>query len=58
MNDLATCACGHVGDEHGHDPDHPGSTACNVEVGKNADGLPILCECIAFEEADDPSGSS
>jgi hypothetical protein len=35
-----TCHCGHVDDEHGHDPKYPGSTACTI------DG----CECIAFEE--------
>lgn len=37
-----TCYCGDDEDDeddHGHDPDFPGSTACNV------DG----CECIAFE---------
>lgn len=44
MDDDAICTCGHVGDEHGHDKKHPGSTACNV------DG----CKCIAFEL--DPDG--
>ena len=33
------CACGHVGEEHGHDPKYPGSTACNVEG----------CDCVAFD---------
>lgn len=34
-----TCTCGDVLDEHGGDPDYPGSTSCNVEG----------CECLAFE---------
>ena len=37
------CHCGHAIEEHGHDPRHPGSTACSIEG----------CDCIAFEEADD-----
>jgi hypothetical protein len=32
------CTCGHAIEEHGHDPKHPGSTACTQ------------CECIAFED--------
>lgn len=36
---MDTCTCGDVKDEHGGDPDYPGSTACSV------DG----CDCIAFE---------
>ncbi len=41
-NDSAQCTCGHVADEHGGNPDYPGSTACAVEG----------CDCIAFEEAE------
>jgi hypothetical protein len=37
------CVCGHVRDEHGHDPKYPGSTSCNI------DG----CDCDAFEQADE-----
>ena len=33
------CTCGHVQDEHGHDPKYPGSTACNIEG----------CDCCAYE---------
>jgi hypothetical protein len=43
VSDNPTCTCGDVEDEHGGDPEHPGSTACNV------DG----CDCIAFEAAED-----
>jgi hypothetical protein len=32
------CYCGHAEEEHGHDPKHPGSTAC------------LICSCEAFEE--------
>lgn len=39
---MAVCHCGHADDEHGHDPKHPGSTACT------------LCDCIAFDEDPDP----
>lgn len=35
-----TCHCGHVQDEHGDDPEYPGSTACSIEG----------CDCIAFEK--------
>jgi hypothetical protein len=38
-DDAATCACGHVGDEHGHDSRYRGSTACAVEG----------CSCVAFD---------
>lgn len=34
-----TCTCGDVLDEHGGDPNFPGSTSCNVEG----------CGCVAFE---------
>ena len=40
---MSTCVCGDVEDEHGGDPEYPGSTACNVED----------CECVAFEESED-----
>ena len=33
------CECGHSPEEHGHDIEHPGSTACTE------DG----CPCIAFD---------
>lgn len=33
------CMCGHVEDEHGHDPDYPGSTACTIKG----------CDCVAFD---------
>ena len=33
------CQCGHAVEEHGHDPEYPGSTACSVEG----------CDCIAYE---------
>lgn len=38
-----TCVCGDVEDEHGGDPDFPGSFACRVEG----------CECLHFEPEDD-----
>lgn len=44
MNDD-DCTCGHVEDDHGHDPRYPGSTACGM------DG----CDCIAYESATDGS---
>ncbi len=34
-----TCTCGHSIEEHGHDPQYPGSTACTAE----------RCDCIAYE---------
>lgn len=33
------CACGHALEEHGGDPEYPGSTSCNEDD----------CECVAFE---------
>lgn len=33
------CMCGHAEEEHGADPDYPGSTACTVED----------CECVAYD---------
>lgn len=38
-DDTSVCHCGHVFDEHGHDPEFPGSNACNVEG----------CHCLDFE---------
>lgn len=35
--DVTACARGHAVEEHGHDPEYPGSTAC------------AECDCIAFE---------
>lgn len=32
------CTCGHSEEEHGHDRNHPGSTACTE------------CSCVAYEE--------
>jgi hypothetical protein len=40
MNGNEVCFCGDVADEHGHDPEYPGSTACTIEG----------CGCLAFEE--------
>ncbi len=37
---MNTCTCEHVEDEHGGDPEFPGSTACTI------DG----CECLAYED--------
>lgn len=34
-----TCTCGHAREEHGHDPEYPGWTACTE-----------CTECIAYEE--------
>lgn len=42
-NDTTPCTCGHVRDEHGGDPNYPGSTACSVEG----------CHCIAYEAGED-----
>ena len=42
MSDTDVCSCDHVRDEHGHDQEFPGSTACNVDD----------CECVAFELAE------
>ena len=43
--DTDTCACGHVADEHGHNPSYPGSSAC------------LLCGCVAFECTEDHDGA-
>lgn len=36
---TAPCVCSDAPEEHGHDSEHPGSTACSIED----------CECIAYE---------
>ena len=33
------CMCGHSEEEHGHDPDYPGSSACTVPN----------CDCVAYD---------
>jgi hypothetical protein len=37
---MNACTCGHAPEEHGGDPKHPGSTACQIEG----------CDCIAYDE--------
>lgn len=37
---MAVCVCGHADDEHGGDPDLPGSSACTGEE----------CDCCCYEE--------
>lgn len=32
-----SCTCGHAVEEHGNDPEYPGSTSCSE------------CDCIAYE---------
>ena len=34
------CVCGHVEDDHGGDPEYPGSSKCNVDD----------CDCVCYEE--------
>ena len=38
--ELGPCTCGHEYDEHGGDPDFPGSSACNAED----------CDCGSYDE--------
>ncbi len=43
------CVCGHCEEAHGHDPEYPGSTACQEDD----------CDCVAYEwdgEGDDDAG--
>lgn len=40
---ATTCQCGDALDEHGHDDEYPGSTACNV-----------CHDCLAFEPGGKP----
>lgn len=42
------CTCGHSEEEHGNDPEYPGSTACQAIV---EDGTDEPCECVAFEDS-------
>jgi hypothetical protein len=42
------CVCGHAKDEHGGDPEYPGSTACNAEIQEGDEYVP--CACVAYEE--------
>ncbi len=42
------CHCGHAEEEHGDDPEYPGSSACNAQDSDGDD-----CGCIAFEENED-----
>lgn len=42
---MNACVCGHDVEDHGHDPDHPGSTTCD---SARWNGKP--CDCIAYEE--------
>jgi len=44
MNDT----CGHAIEEHGNDPEHPGSSACDYQQD---------CGCIAYE-AEEHDGSN
>lgn len=37
-----SCVCGHSEEEHGNDPEYPGSTACNE-----------CDDCVAFEDNDE-----
>lgn len=39
------CTCGHALDEHGGDPDFPGSMACTGEMAPDEP-----CDCCAYEE--------
>ena len=41
MINTPPCVCGHAIEEHGHDPDYPGSTSC------------AECDCVAYEADDD-----
>lgn len=38
---MKACTCGHAQEEHGHDPQYPGSTSCQE------------CGCIAYEAGED-----
>lgn len=41
------CTCGHAEEEHGDDPEFPGSTACREDLGLTGDDP---CPCLAFED--------
>ena len=40
---TTTCTCGHDEEEHGDDPEYPGSSACNIDD----------CDCVCFEADED-----
>ena len=40
MEEVMACTCGHAEEEHGHDPQYPGSTSCQIAG----------CDCVAFED--------
>lgn len=44
-----TCVCGHAIEEHGHDPEYPGSTACQADGVAGEDAPGDGCDCIAYE---------
>lgn len=46
---MLMCVCGHPKDEHGNDPEYPGSTACQHTT---------TCDCIAFELDEEASEDS
>lgn len=41
------CTCGHTPEEHGRDPEYPGSTACQSDLGSDVPG--DGCDCVAYE---------
>lgn len=43
QSEAPVCVCGHSQDDHGGDPDYPGSTACRDDD----------CECVAYEGAEE-----
>ena len=44
--DTDPCTCGHAPEEHGNDPEYPGSTSCTE------------CDCLAYEADPDASEAS
>jgi hypothetical protein len=44
---MRVCECGHTREEHGGDPECPGSTTCRAVVSLD-EGLDEECYCIAF----------
>lgn len=45
------CVCGHSHEDHGHDPEFPGSTACHHQ---DLFDLVDDCDCIAFDADESP----
>jgi hypothetical protein len=43
------CVCGHSPEEHGRDPEYPGSTACQADGPAGEDAPGDGCDCIAYE---------